>query len=152
MFRSTAKWNSILFPPFHPMFLRCLIHASISSSTDYVSHKSSIFTHPSRAPHAVSNLCTTTTSYQAGPASSSSASSGFSEKTDFAWVPASILLAAMRESRNRSTRKVVVKLGGCRYLRLFHKVGSIGRRSSGNEGVSDTTQPETTAPLLPVLF
>eukprot|EP00752_Nemacystus_decipiens_P017215 g15423.t1 len=46
---------------------------------------------------------------------------GFSEKTDFAWVPASVLLAAMRDSRNRSTRKVVVKLGGCRYLRLFHK-------------------------------
>ncbi|CAM9176230.1 unnamed protein product [Ectocarpus fasciculatus] len=48
-------------------------------------------------------------------------SPGFSEKTDFAWVPASVLLRAMRESRNRSTRKVVVKLGGCRYLRLFHK-------------------------------
>ena len=47
---------------------------------------------------------------------------GFSEKTDFAWVPAAVLLAAMRDSRNRSTRKVVVKLGGCRYLRLFHKV------------------------------
>lgn len=49
-------------------------------------------------------------------------SPGFSEKTDFAWVPAACLLRAMRDSRNRSPRKVVVKLGGCRYLRLFHKV------------------------------
>ncbi|CAM9826510.1 unnamed protein product, partial [Hapterophycus canaliculatus] len=56
-----------------------------------------------------------------GEGRKSSPSSGFSEKTDFAWVPASILLGAMRESRNRSTRKVVVKLGGGRYLRLFHK-------------------------------
>ncbi|CAM9217201.1 unnamed protein product, partial [Ectocarpus sp. 13 AM-2016] len=56
-----------------------------------------------------------------GSGQGQASSPGFSEKTDFAWVPASVLLRAMRESRNRSTRKVVVKLGGCRYLRLFHK-------------------------------
>lgn len=53
------------------------------------------------------------------------------EKTDFAWVPASSLLGAMRESRHKSTKRVVVKLGGCRFLRLFHKV-----RSVRHDGVS----------------
>ncbi|CAM9771709.1 unnamed protein product, partial [Discosporangium mesarthrocarpum] len=45
----------------------------------------------------------------------------YCEKTDFAWVPASSLLAAMNQSRNGSTRGVVVQLGECRFLRLFHK-------------------------------
>ncbi|CAM9753960.1 unnamed protein product [Choristocarpus tenellus] len=49
---------------------------------------------------------------------------GLCEKTDFAWVPASSLLEAMQRARHRSTRGVVVQLGGCRYLRLFHKVSS----------------------------
>ena len=63
-------------------------------------------------------------------------SPGFSEKTDFAWVPASVLLSAMRESRNRSTRKVVVKLGGCRYLRLFHKVGGHSATTLGGSYIA----------------